>query len=295
MTLTKHGIDWNQTRAFLTTANKGSYSAAASVLGVSQPTLSRQVAALEESLQVVLFEKSGRGLILTPTGKVLLEHATRMGEAAMDMSLAAMGSSSELHGNVCISASEILAGYLLPDLALKLSTKHPEIRIEILAANETSDLREREADIAIRSFRPKQLDLITRKLRLQYWGLYASKEYLEHHGAFDSKAALESGRFIGFDQSNSLIKHFEAQNLQVSPQNFVVVANNMMVAMELIKNGTGIGVLPVDIGNRQAGISRVADKLVEFEVENWLVTHSELRTTRRIRLVYDFLVEALST
>lgn len=287
-------FDWNQTRAFLITAKEGSFSAAASAMELSQPTVSRQVAALEEALHVVLFEKSGRGLVLTPTGKELLEHAHRMGEAAADFSLAASGNSTSLQGSVCISASELVAGYILPKLVLKLRLAYPEIRIEILASNDTSDLRRREADIAIRSFRPSQLDLIAKKLCTQYWGLYASTDFLAKHGALDSVTALENASFIGLDQSDSLIKHLATRNLHISESNIAVVAQNMLVAMELIKLGIGIGILPIDIGESQSDIGRVASGTVQFDVDNWLVTHSELRTNNRIRVVYDFLSSELS-
>lgn len=287
-------FDWNQTRAFLITAKEGSFSAAASAMELSQPTVSRQVAALEETLQVVLFEKSGRGLVLTPTGKALLEHAHRMGEAASDFSLAASGKSTSLHGSVCVSASELVAGYILPALVLKLHHAYPEIRIEILASNETSDLRRREADIAIRAFRPSQLDLIGKRLCTQHWGLYASTDYLTKHGSLETVTAVESACFIGFDQSDSLVKHLATQKVLISQSNIVVVAQNMLVAMELVKIGTGIGLLPIDIGDNQPDMCRVASKFVEFDVDIWLVTHSELRTNRRIRVVYDFLSNELS-
>lgn len=287
-------FDWNQTRAFLVTAREGSFSAAANALELSQPTLSRQVAALEASLNVVLFEKSSRGLVLTPVGEELLMHATRMSEAALDLSLTATGSANDLQGTVCISASEINAGYLLPELVLNIQQKYPAIRIEILAANEVSDLRRREADIAIRALRPKQLDLIAKKIRNQQWGLFASKELVSSTGPLDSMPALEKAKYISFDQSNTLIAHFAKENLHVTEENIVVVAQNMMVGMQLIKLGAGIGVLPIDIGQQQAQLQRVAPDLIEFDVENWLVTHSELRTNRRIRAVYDCLAKALA-
>jgi DNA-binding transcriptional LysR family regulator len=294
MDWTANKFDWNQMRAFLITAEEGSFSAAADAMGLSQPTVSRQVAALEETLHVVLFEKSGRGLVLTPTGKELLEHAHRMGEAASDIALVASGKSTSLQGSVCISASEIVAGYILPKLTLKLHHAYPEIRIEILASNEASDLRTREADIAIRSFRPNQLDLIGKKLKTQYWGLYASTDFMTTHGSLDSISELENAKFIGFDQSDTLIKHLAKQNVQITETNIVVVAQNMLIAMELLKIGTGIGILPIDIGDSQPNIQRVASQIVQFDVENWLVTHSELRTNRRIQIVYDFLGNELS-
>jgi len=282
-------LDWNQTRAFLITAQQGSFSAAARTMGLTQPTLGRQIAALEESLQVVLFEKSGRGLVLTPTGQELLEHAERMGEAALDFTLAATGSSESMKGSVCVSATELTAGCVLPNLTQRFKQQHPDILIEILASNDSSDLRKREADIAIRSYRPTQPDLIGKKLGLQRWVLYASTDFVSKHGTLDDKKALESAGIIGFDPTDSILDHFKAQDIHLVSDNIVVVAQNMLVGLELIKNGSGVGVLPVEIGDRQAGLCRVAKDLVQFEVDNWLVTHSELRTNKRIRKVFDFI------
>jgi len=286
-------FDWNQVRAFLVTVHEGSYSAAARVMGLSQPTLSRQVAALEKSLNIVLFEKSGRGLIITPVGRELLVHAEHMGEAAVDFSLAVTGNDNSLSGSVCVSASEIMAGFALPGLVMQMQAAYPAIRLEILASNDASDLRRREADIAIRHFRPTELDLIVKKLRVQYWGLYASTEFHEKHGPFDNKQKIENAFFVGYDQDETLTQHLATHNVVISKNNINVVSRNFLVAMQLVKNGTGLGVLPVDIADKQSDLVRVGADYVQLEVENWLVTHSELRTNQRISAVYDFLAKAL--
>ena len=107
-------FDWNRARAFLVTAEEGSLSAAARALRMAQPTLGRQVEALERELNVVLFQRVGRGLELTPSGLELLDHVRRMGEAANDFSLAAIGQSQTIEGNISISTSEVYAALLLP-------------------------------------------------------------------------------------------------------------------------------------------------------------------------------------
>src|SRR5258707_11605252 len=137
-------FDWNRARAFLVTAEEGSLSAAARALGMAQPTLGRQVDALEEELGVVLFERVGRGLTLTPGGVDLLEHVRAMGDAANRMSLAAAGQSQEIEGTISIAASEVYAAMLLPPILLRLRREHPGIQIEIVASTRASDLRRRE-------------------------------------------------------------------------------------------------------------------------------------------------------
>ena len=123
-------FDWNRARAFLVTAEEGSLSAAARAVGMTQPTLGRQVAALEDELGVALFERVGKGIELTPSGLELLEYVRAMGEAANNVSLAASGKSDSLEGNICISATEAVAAFVLPPIIHKLRQSAPGIDIE---------------------------------------------------------------------------------------------------------------------------------------------------------------------
>ncbi|MEH6457846.1 MAG: LysR family transcriptional regulator, partial [Cocleimonas sp.] len=132
-------FDWNRARAFLVTAEEGSLSAAARALGMTQPTLGRQVSALEKELGVALFERVGLGLVLTPSGLDLVEHVRAMGDAASRVSLTASGQSQSIEGNVCITCSEYYAVFVLPSIIKKLRKLEPKITIEIIATNNTSD------------------------------------------------------------------------------------------------------------------------------------------------------------
>ncbi|QMU57457.1 MAG: LysR family transcriptional regulator [Boseongicola sp.] len=157
-------FDWNQVRAFLATLEEGSLSAAARSLGLTQPTLGRQVAALEDRLDVTLFERAGRELIPTPAALEMAEHVRAMGEAATRFSLVATGQSQSVEGVVKITATEMFAAQLMPDLVAELRTTHPGIILEVIATNSLSDLRRREADIAVRNADPTDPDLIARRM-----------------------------------------------------------------------------------------------------------------------------------
>jgi DNA-binding transcriptional LysR family regulator len=170
-------FDWNRARAFLVTAEEGSLSAAARALGMTQPTLSRQVDALEDELRLVLFERVGRGLNLTPSGLELLEHVRGMGEAASRVSRAASGQSQSIEGSISIGASEAYSGFLLPPIIGKLRHEFPGISVEIVASNTSSDLLRREVDIAIRNFASSQPDLSTKKIRDDEAYFYAAHSY----------------------------------------------------------------------------------------------------------------------
>ena len=133
-------LDWNWLKAFLHTAQSGSLSAAARKLGLTQPTLSRQVAAIERQMGVTLFERVGKSMVPTPTGLDLLEHARAMGNAAEALGLAANGRSQAVGGVVTVSASDAVAAHLLPVIVRRLRAQEPGIAIEVISSNAVSDL-----------------------------------------------------------------------------------------------------------------------------------------------------------
>ncbi len=286
-------FDWNRARAFLVTAEEGSLSAAANALGMTQPTLGRQVSALEQELGVALFERGGKGVVLTPSGLGLLEHVRAMGDAASHLSLAASGQSNSLEGNVCITATDLMSVFILPEIIQKLRCLQPGITLELVASNSVSDLKRREADIAIRAFRPTEPDLIAKKLRDIEAHLYASKAYLEHLGNPTSPAELSDAKFIG-DSAGLIIGALNQHGFNLSSHNFPVVTEGHIVQWELVKRGVGIGIMPAEIGDSESKVERVLAEVEPFMGEVWLVAHRELRTNRRIRMVFDFLAAELS-
>jgi DNA-binding transcriptional LysR family regulator len=287
-------FDWNRARAFLVTAEEGSLSAAARALGMAQPTLGRQVDALEQELGVVLFERAGRGLVLTPSGLELLDHVRAMGEAAGRMSLTASGRAQDIEGNVCISASEVDCAFRLPPIIARLRREQPGILVEVIASNAVSDLIRREADIAIRNFRPTQPDLITRKVREIRAGLYASPEYLARIGNPKTPDDLNEAEFIGFDNTDALINALNTRGLKLTPRNFPVLTLDHLVQWEMVKSGIGIGIMPEDIADLEPRVRRVVSSMGAFTAEMWLTAHREVHTSRRVRLVYDLLVQELA-
>ena len=284
-------FDWNNARAFLVTAEEGSLSAAARALGMKQPTLGRQVAALEEEIGVDLFTRRGRGLELTPSGMKLVEHIRAMGDAANRFSLLATGKSEVIEGNICITTTEIAATFILPPMIKKLRQLEPGIEIEIISTNDETNLTRREADIAIRSFRPSQQELIVKKLCDVKGHLYAASTYLQQLGNPSSIAELNNANFIDVEKSGRLLSLLNAQGFNLSPHNFPVITKNHIVQWELVKLGVAISGMPEEIGDHEPLVERIAvPGLVPFTAEVWLVTHKELRTSRRVRMVFDFLV-----
>lgn len=288
------GFDWNQVRAFLMTAETGSFSAAARASGGTQPTLGRQVAALEEELGVVLFERIARGLRVTPTGLALVEHARAMAEAALRLSRAAAGQAISLDGPVCISAGEVIASTVLPPIIAGIRAAHPGIQIEVIATNQVSDLGQREADIALRSFRPSQGDLIAKKVRESKAYLYATPAYLESIGNPTTLDELSHGEFIAFDRSEAFIHGLRRLGLSLGPENFPWMSSNQQVQWALVTQGSGIGVMTCAVGDAETRVVRVLPELLVFPFETWITSHREVRTSQRVRVVFDLLAKALS-
>lgn len=266
-------FDWNHARAFLITAEEGSLAAAARALDMTQPTLGRQVAALEKEIGFDLFTRKGRGLELTPNGVKLVDHVRAMGDAANRFSLSATGESEVVEGHICITASELLATFIMPSMIQKLRQLEPGIDIEIISTNDESNLNRREADIAIRNFRPSQPELIIKKLCDVKGHLYAATSYLQHLGNPKTAADLNSAHFIDVEKSGRLLSLLNSHGFSLSPSNFPVTTKSHAVQWELVKQGAAIIGMLEDIGDAEPLVERInVPDLKLIEAELWIVT-----------------------
>jgi len=287
-------FDWNRARAFLVTAEEGSLSAAARALGASQPTIGRQVEALEQDLGVLLFDRIANRLSLTPSGVELLEHVRAMGDAASRVTLAASGQSQTLEGTVTVTATDMFSAYLLPPMLAKLRRLEPGIVIEIVATNTRADLRRREADIAIRNFPPEHPDLIAKKVRNMNGNLFAATAYLEALGRPKTPAGFSDADFIGLDGTSALIDVLANVGFSLTTRNFPFVTENLLVAWSLVRHGLGIGINAEPIADPDPLVERIIADLEPIEFPVWLISHRELHTSRRVRRVFDLLAEELA-
>lgn len=288
-------LDWNQLKAFLETAETGSLSAAARKLGLTQPTLSRQVAAIERRMGVTLFERVGKAMALTPTGLDLLEHARAMGAAVEALGLAASGRSQAVGGVVSVSATDAVAACLLPPLLRQLREQEPGIAIEVIASDALSDLLRREADIAIRHVKPEQPDLIARWIRDTTASFYASDDWVKAHGHPHRAEEAAALPFVGSDRSGQFLAYLRQHGLPISEANFSCYCHHSMAYWALVRQGLGIGAMMDEIARRTPGVTRVLDEVPPVRFPIWLVTHRELRTSRRIRVVFEALAQALAS
>ncbi|MEO1153814.1 MAG: LysR family transcriptional regulator [Pseudomonadota bacterium] len=286
-------FDWNQARAFLATAEEGSLSAGARALGLTQPTLGRQVTALEEHLGVMLFERGGRTMTLTEAGHELIEHFRAMGTAAERVSLTATGQSQAVEGHVAITATDIVISYLMPGVLHALRARAPGIEVDLIAANDLRDLRRREADIALRNVRPEDPELIAKRLREVPIHLYAMPAYLDRNGRPEIREDLAQHDFISMGNPGEFLSILNAHGVPVTRARMRYGSESALLGWTLMQQGLGIAPMSEDIASLTPGVERLAVEMDPLLVPIWLTTHRELHTSRRIRLVFDLLAETL--
>ncbi len=287
-------FDWNQARAFLATVDEGSLSAAARALGLTQPTLGRQVAAFEDRLGLVLFERVGRSLVPTPSALELVDHVRAMRDAAARLSLSASGQSQAIEGRVRLTTSDVMAAYMLPPALKELREAAPRLEIDLVATNDIQDLRLREADVAIRHVRPDQPELIARLVREATASFYAATDYLDRHGRPGAPGDLARHSIIGLGDNARLIDWLKPFGLGLSADNFRLGSASGVVSWELAQRGMGVVIMADEVAESVPGMERVLPDMAPFTFPIWLTAHRELHSSRRIRLVFDLLAEFLS-
>jgi DNA-binding transcriptional LysR family regulator len=285
-------LDWTLLRAFHATAAEGSLSAAARRLGLTQPTLSRPVAARERQLGVALFDRIGKRLVLTAIGQALVAHVRAMDEAAATAALAAAGMAQAPAGRVSISVTDGYAAYLMPEVLARLRAEVPQVSIVLVVTNRLSDLHHREADIALRHQPPAQPGLVGQHLGDSRAEFYASEAWVAARGMPRSPAELARAGLIGFDEDDQLAGYLRGIGIPVADGAFPVVADSAAAVWEMVRRGLGPGVMLAEIAARTPGVVRLEAEVAPIVVPLWLVTHRELHMAPRIRRVREILAEA---
>jgi DNA-binding transcriptional LysR family regulator len=295
MSATAAAIDWNLLNAFVLLVDAGSLNKAARISGLSQPTLSRQIQALERQLKLPLFERSARGMQLTAAGRKLVEHAMRMREAADSVARSAQGLEDELGGSVRISASELTACHILPRILTQLRQQYPAIEFEVVASNDLSNLLNRESDIAVRMAPPKHAELVARKVTTLEVGIYAHKHYLRKQGVPESLDDLLRCDLIGYDRDDSLRKGLIAAGAARSALRFAFRSDSHEVCWQMVRAGFGCGFITAVIAATDRNLVRVLPRAAVPSLPVWLTVHREIRSNRRLRVVYDALAAELKS
>jgi DNA-binding transcriptional LysR family regulator len=288
-----NSLDWSLVQAFLSVAENGSLSAAARATGASQPTLGRQIKAIEAQLGVTLFQRQAKGFELTEAGQAILPAARAMAEAATKFATVAAGRDMSISGTVRITASEFMAYYVLPQILSDIHRKHPDIQIELNATDETDNLLFREADIALRMFRPTQLEVVTRNLGTLELGFFASPDYVARRGVPQDIADLMQHDLLGYDRSERFIRGAAELGWKLTRNDFVFRCDQQTVHGQMIRAGYGIGILQVHAA-RDMGMVAILPDFPMPGLEVWLTAHEMVRHTPRVSVIWDHLADGLA-
>ncbi|MGO9675053.1 MAG: LysR family transcriptional regulator [Methylocella sp.] len=285
---------WELYRTFLEVAREASLSGAARRLAISQPTVGRHIDALEAALQLSLFSRSPRGLIPTEAALALMPHAEAMAAAAAALARAASGEAGAEHGVVRVTASEVMGAEVLPKILADFRRAHPGIELELALTNRNEDLLRREADIAVRMVRPTQNALVARRIGEVRLGLFAHKDYLAKFGTPRSIADIETHRLIGFDRDDRSFRSVGPLPVEITRENFGFRCDSDLAQLAALRAGVGIGGCHANLAARTPELAPVLPKAVQFTLEVWLAMHEDLKSTVRVRLLFDHLAIGLA-
>lgn len=282
---------WELYRSFLAVVREGSLSGAARALALTQPTVGRHIDALEAALGVSLFTRSQAGLIANDGASALVPYAEAMATAADALQRAASGEAEDDRGTVRVTASDMIGGEVLPAVLTAFHEAHPRVIVELVLSNRSEDLLRREADIAVRMVRPSQSALFARKVGVVHLGFHAHPHYLKAHGTPKTLAELREHPLIGFDKTPP-IRRLPGLEFPINRELFSFRCDNELSQYALLRAGFGIGVCQLGLGRR--------DKLVHllpgafnYALDTWVVMHEDLKSSRRMRLMFEHLFEHL--
>ncbi len=287
------GFDWSLVQGFLAVLDAGSLSGAARRLRARQPTLSRQLAALEAQLGAPLFERTGRGVEPTAAALAIAEAARRMEDGADELLQRLARQRSATTGTLRVTTSQVAASYLLPPVLAALQAEEPGVQIELVASNQLSNLLRREADIAVRMLRPAQASLVAKKLGDVQIVACAHLRYLARAGTPRRPEDLMQHRMIGYDRDETLMRGFAALGMPVERDRFGLRTDDQVAYGHLVAAGAGIGFVAAYNLRHWPGVVPLLPMLKIPPLPCWLAVHREIRGSALVRRAFDFLAEAI--
>lgn len=288
-------MDWDKLRIFHAAADAGSFTHAGEALGLSQSAVSRQVSALEQDLQVPLFHRHARGLILTEQGEMLYR-TVRDVVFKLENAQARLLDSKERPGGELRVTTTVGIGtnWLTPRLGEFLEL-YPDIKLRLLLVDGELDLAMREADVAIRVREPVQADLIRRRLFTMHFHAYAAPSYLKRHGEPKTLADLDHHRIITYGArapsylTNINYLHVAGREAK-DPRPSTLTINNISALRRAVENAIGIAMLPDYLALSETGLVRILPQADMPEMDCYLVYPEEMKNVARVRVFCDFLV-----
>ena len=290
-------FDWNLIQSFLAVIDAGSLLGAARQTGISQPTIGRHIEALETQLGVSLFARTGRALVPTANARQIADIARSMELGATQIAHSITNATTNKSGLVRITASRTVALHLLPDFALQLQREAPEIDLAIVASDEITNLLRRDADIAIRMVRPKQADVITKRLGAFTLTPCACQSYVDRWGMPRSMADLYHHRFVAPDKDKFFVGKVrelaQAKDNKSGTFKLAFRTDDFATQAAAIRAGVGIGFVADFLLDQYDDLLPIPVELPLPDLPVWLAVHQEIRSTPRIRAVFDSLQKYL--
>lgn len=286
--------NWEHWRTFLAVIEDGSLSGAARALQLTQPTVGRHIDALEAATGARLFTRSRNGLNPTQLALSLVPQAHAMATAADNLVRTASGERGEARGTVRLTASEIVGTLVLPPMLSAFRAAHPAIEIELALSNRNENLLRRDADIAVRMMRPQQEAIVARHVGAARIGLFAHRDYAARHGLPQRVEDLGSHPIVGIDRDEALLDGVSIAGRPLSREMFALRCDSDVAQLMAVKAGFGIGACHLGLAADDPDLVPVLPETAEFGYEMWVAMHEDLRDTRRVRLMFDHLVEALA-
>ncbi|TAE79656.1 MAG: LysR family transcriptional regulator [Alphaproteobacteria bacterium] len=292
-------LDWDKLRVFYVVAQTKNITKAGERLNVSQSAVSRQITALEHSLNTPLFHRRARGLLLTEQGEILLKTVSEFFQKLTITENALMEVSDRPKGLLKVTTTHAFGATWLTQQLKEFAELFPEIAIELILDDAELDLSMGEANIAIRMYPSKNPDLVQRPLVTIHSGIYASNDYLRVHGIPKTLADLSEHKIMVYrDAGLGSVEHYNWLQTEAEKQgvpltiNFTV--NNVMAMLRAVKNGMGVAVLPDYIVERARHVSRIVDEVQGVPMDAYMVYPSDMRDSKRIRAFRHFLQRKLA-
>lgn len=291
--LMENDVNWEWYRTFLKVIETGSLSAAARLMGLTQPTVGRHIDNLETALKLKLFTRSFDGYAATDAALELQPYAAEVAATTAALRRVASGHGSGVRGTVRLSASEVTGVEVLPPILAALREAHPQLTIELVLSNQVDDLLQREADIAIRMLKPVQEALVARRVGAIELGLHAHERYLALHGVPASMEELASHAIIGFDSENAFLRTLQQRFPMLTRSGFALRADSDLAQLGAIRAGFGIGVCHAALAARDPALVRVLRADFSLPMDTWIVMHEDLRDSPRCAATFDALAAGL--
>jgi DNA-binding transcriptional LysR family regulator len=291
-------MDWDKLRVFHAVAEAGSFTHAGDTLNLSQSAVSRQISALEEALQVPLFHRHARGLILTEQGESL-NRTVREVFAKLAMTEALLTESKEKPAGRLKVTTTVGFGssWLAPRLPAFLD-QYPDVTMQLLLDDTDLDLAMREADVAIRMHTPKQPDLVQRHLTDIQWHVCASADYLRKAGTPKVAEDLDSHKLILFGDHHAPVPDInwlaDAGRRVGSPRKALLEVNSLRAMVLAVKAGLGIAAVPDYMHAETDGLVQILPEIKAPKVDVYFVYPEELRNSKRVAVFRDFLLAQLN-